>query len=366
MKIEVSSQAFKEALGITSGVTPTRTPKPALQCVLIKASKDSITLMTTDLEIGLRYHLTDVRVETEGEALVPAAKVTQIVRECEEDEVLSVHLKDQTFHIYGKGSHFQVFSADPQEFPPVPELDGPADIELTGAQLRRLSQRTVFAAAKESTRYAIDGVLWDRSGDQLRLVATDGRRLALASCTVEGKTTWEGQVIVPSKAMSLLGRIVTDPEERFAVKFLSNQILLKSSRVTVSSTLVEGHFPKYQDIIPTDGDRRACFRTEGMLRAVRRAALLTSEESRAVRFRFDEGKLVMTSRAPQQGEATVELDLSYEGEPLEIGFDPAYLTDMLKITESKELQWELKESNRPGVFKDGQEFLYVVMPVSLS
>lgn len=367
MKVSIASRALAEGLNIAAAAASPRSPKPALQGVMITALQDTVVMMATDLEVGVRYYLTEVSVEREGEALVPVAKLSQIAREVP-DESVQLELSDNTLNVRFQNSHFKVFAGDSREFPPVPDLEGQPDFILTGQQIRDLSTRTLFAAAKESTRYAIDGLLWERSGPDLKVVATDGRRLALASCTVEetsGRPS-EGRVIVPARTMSLLARVVSDPEERFAVKFLSNQILVKSDRLTISSVLVEGHFPKYGDVIPQDCDKTVTVGVPEMLGAVRRAALLTSDESKSIRLSFKNGEVVMTGRAPEQGEASVTMGLKYDGEPIEIGFNPTYLSDVLKVLDSAEVSFHLKDPNRPGLFRKDQDYLYVVMPVNLS
>ncbi len=364
MKVTVASSALQEALSLCAGAAATRTPKVALQGVLITALKDSLLLMATDLEHGIRYNLTEVEVESEGEALVPVSKITQIVRESR-DETIELELENNVLHIRGSDSQFRVYVADPREFPPVPNLEGPADFEVQGTLVRKLIDRTLFAAAKESTRYAIDGLLWEKTGDRLRIVATDGRRLAVAGGALENAHGPDGKVIVPSKAVSLLSRVTLDGDQRVGVKFLANQVLMKTPRVTVSSVLVEGHFPKYEDVIPKDCDKRVEANVQELLSAVRRAALLTSEESKAIRLSFEKNKLVLTGRAPEEGEASVQMACDYTEEPLEIGFNPAFLVDLLKVLETETIGLELKASNRPGLFRNGEDFMYVVMPVNL-
>lgn len=365
MKVTIASQALLDGLNIAAGAVALRTPKAALQCVLIRACSDSVLLMATDLEVGIRYVLTQVEVEKEGEVLVSLARLSGIVRESR-DETIALELVENTLHIRGSDSHFQVYTSDPSEFPPVPELEGKADFEVSGEELRWMIDRTLFAAAKESTRYAIDGLLWERKGKQLKIVATDGRRLSMVGCEVEKAGEAESKGIVPSKAVSLFHRAVLNPEEKFRIKFLSNQVLLAGSRVTISSVLVEGNFPKYEDVIPQDCDKKVRLDTLQLLSATRRASLLTSEESRAVRLEFTTDKLVMQARAPEQGEATIEMAVDYKGDPLEIGFNPVFLSDMLKVVDSDEVLLELRDSNRPGLFRNGERHLYVVMPVNLS
>ncbi|MCH8967684.1 MAG: DNA polymerase III subunit beta [Planctomycetes bacterium] len=366
MKFVVAPQTLVSGLNIAAAGAASRTPKPALQGVLLDVQKDEVILSATDLEMGVRVRLTQVEVEREGQVLVPVAKLLQIVRESI-DESMVLEVEENTLHIRGSDSHFSMYTGDPAEFPPVSELEGDSDFSITGGTLRLVIDRTLFAAAKESTRYAIDGLLWNFKGDQLKVIATDGRRLALTNAPVQNSSGGQADAIVPAKAMHLISRVVDDPEELFQVKLLSNQLLLRSPRVTVSSVLLEGHFPKYEDVIPQDCDRTVRVAAPAMLSAVRRSALLTSEESKAIRLQFDDNKVVLTGRAPEQGQASVQLPLTYDAEPLEIGFNPNFLVDVLKVFDDQEVRLSLKDANRPGLFRgDNDDFMYVLMPVNLS
>jgi DNA polymerase-3 subunit beta len=173
-------------------------------------------------------------------------------------------------------------------------------------------------------------------------------------------------VIVPTKALSLLGRLTIDPATRTGVKLSRNQLSLDAGRAKVNTALVEGQFPRYQDVIPTDMDRTAQLNTAEFLSALKRAALLTNEESKGVRFAFENGSLTLSSRAPEQGEATVAMPVRYTGDPIEIGFNPVFLLEVLRVVREDEVTFAFKEPNRPGVIRLGDDFVYVIMPVNLS
>ena len=365
MKLRVNRQELAEAMAAVGSVAASRTTKPILQCVLVRARADHAEFEATDLEIGLRYLVTQVEVETEGEVLVAAEKLGAIARELA-DEVVEIEAEESVCHVRGADSHFQISAQDTSEFPAVTLGPGQSDFEISSEVLRQLAERTALAAARENTRYAINGVLWEKSGEVLKLVATDGRRLAHAVGKLVSGSKAEASAIVPSKAMALFQRILGDREETVGVRMLSNQILLSSPRVMVSTALVEGNFPKYQDVIPADNDKKAVFKVAEILSAVRQAALLTNEEARGVRFSFSGEELALSSRAPQEGEARITRAIPYTGEPVEIGFNPHFLIDVLRVVHTDEVTFEMKEPTRPGVLKVGEDFLYVIMPVNLS
>lgn len=365
MKLHVNRAEFAEALGPIGNIAASRTPKPVLQCALLQALKDRCLLMATDLEVGLRMTLTQVEVGQEGQVLVSADKLGQIVREAG-DEVLLLDTDESVCHVKGHSSHFQIVSHDADDFPPVPEMDGEPDFELDAAVLKRMTEWTAFAAARESTRYAINGVLWEKNEQRLTMVATDGRRLSRAVGETRGGNGAAARAIVPGKAMQLFQRVMGESPDPVGVKITDNQIILRSPRATISATLVEGQFPKFEEVIPTDCNKELELSTHEFLSAVKQAALLTNEESKGVRFSLTRDNLTLSSRAPEQGEARISLSVPYNGESMEIGFNPVFLTDVLRVVHTDSIRLRLKEPRRPGLLLSGEDLLYVIMPVNLS
>jgi DNA polymerase-3 subunit beta len=366
MKFRFNRAEMAEALSAISTIAAVRTPKEILKCVRVDAHSDVVLLSATDLEVCLRCSITQVEVDETGETLVVAETFSRIVRECT-DEILSVETTENLLHVRGAGSHFQIVTQDVGEFPAIPSMEGQPDITIDQRNLARLVELTVFAAARESTRYAINGVMWEVDGERLTLAATDGRRLAVAHGKLAGGATKSiPQAIVPAKAMTLFGRLPIDGDAQVGIKLMSNQLLLNMGRSMVSTSLVEGKFPQYQDVIPTDCDREAKLDTAEFLGAVRRAALLTNEESKGVRFTFSDGNLTLSSRAPEQGEAEVVLPIEYNSEQVEIGFNPVFLLEVLRVVHSDGIIFAVKEANRPGVIRLGDDYVYVIMPVNLT
>lgn len=364
MHVIVNRNALLEVLNVASSIVASRTTKEVLKCVRLTTVQDGLLISATDLEVALRVQVAQVEVKKSGDLLVPADKLMSITRESV-DETLALQAEDLACHIRGQDSHFEIYGQDPREFPPVPDLEGTPDIQIDAAILRGIIEKTLFAVAKENTRYAINGLLWEKSGKKLALVATDGRRLARAVGAAESSTGSDTQVIVPAKTVQVLQRILGNVEGPVAIRFSENQVIVQGGNYVLSSALVEGHFPRYEEVIPKDQDKRLEVSTDELLSAVKRAALLTNEQSKGVRLTFEKEKLVLSSRAPEQGEATISMRVEYTGGPLQIGFNPTFLTEALRVVGTPMVTMELKEANRPGVIKT-DDFLYVVMPVNLS
>ncbi len=365
MKVIAQTAALQEALALASSIVAARTPKPVLQCVKLQAAGKALTLLATDLEVGCRLLVSQVEVQREGEALVPVQKFADIVRESDGEETLSISVEKESCHITGAGSRFKLLGYDPAEYPAVAEFEDAGDFQVASEVLSALIEKTLFAAARAHSHYAISGVLWEAGGKKLQLVATDGHRLALAKSSLAKGAGREVAAIVPAKLMNLLQRAAGTTEETLAVKLTDSQILVRTARAVLISSLVQGNFPKYADVIPRETSRKAAVNAQEFLHRLRQAALLTNEESRGVRLAFTAEQLTLTSRAPETGEAEITMPVKFTGEPLEVAFNPTFLTDALKVVGAEEIALEFSAANKPALLKAGADFLYVVMPVDL-
>ncbi|MEO1008928.1 MAG: DNA polymerase III subunit beta [Planctomycetota bacterium] len=389
MRVVCDRGALLDAVNMVSSVAAARTPKPQLTCVKLTAETNSdgageLTLAATDGEVGLRLQTARVDVQEAGSALVPADKLKQIVAAEDAEPTLTLETEDRTLTVRGEDANFTLLGYDPAELPRVPDrsdfgaetlrtrFDFPADL------LRDMIAQTLFATARETTRYAINGLLMRRRGKVLELVATDGRRLALTRGTVPGAGKDDDDVscIVPTKALSLLQRLVDGEDETVTVAVGDQRALFAigisddgQPRAVLSSTLVDGQFPPYEEAIPGDQNVKATFDRDVLHSAVKRAALLTNEESKGVRMAFsgEQKTLELSSHAPEMGEARVQVELKgYDGADVEIGFNPAFITEALRVLHDADVTMELRDGRHAGLIKSsGNGFLYVVMPVNI-
>ncbi len=385
MKAICERAALLEGVNLVSGVVAARSPRPQLTCLKLEATNSGngpeLALSGTDADLALTVRLGRVEVSEPGASLIPADKLRQIVSAEDNEPTLTIEADGDTAHIKGEDAHFQLHGFSADEFPAIPSFksvadssDAKASFTTSAGTLSGLITRTLFAAARENSRYAINGVLLVRDGKKLEMVATDGRRLAKCTTTTDTKGD-PARCIVPSKALSMLLKLADEPEEPVHIAVTDARAVFafgddaSDARATLSTSLVEGTFPPYEDVIPKDQDIRVTFDRDILASAVRRAALLTNEESRGVRLAFkgDAKALELSSRAPEMGEARIAVDLAgYDGNDIEIGFNPTFLTDALKVINEPEVIIELKAPNKPGLVKSGSDFLYVVMPVNLT
>lgn len=375
MQVQFNRDGLSEALGLLTSVVLERTPKPILKCIKISATKEEVRIFGTDLEVGINYLVRAVRVEQEGEVVVSGGRLAGIVRESA-DEVLSIAAEGGTCEVWESDSHFTIYGHEAGQYPEVPGFEGDAELEVGLENLQSGISQVLFATARESTRYAINGVLWEIRGKKLSLVATDGRRLARSVVSLSSPADTKGphfaenrkmgaRIIVPAKTMALLDKLGGGEKEIVGVKRVDNRIVFRCGGVIISSNLVEGKFPMYEDIIPSGYEKKLRLPTEEVLSAVRRAALLTSVESRGIKLSMGRDSLVFSGRAPEAGDAEVKLAVAYKGEPIEIGFNPQFLTDVLRAIKESEFELELGQADTPGVIKSGANFLYVLMPINI-
>ena len=369
MKVICDRGALVDSLALIGRVVVARTPKPVLTCVKLTADADTgLTLEATDTEVSVRLSSSRVEVGQPGEALIPADKLNAIVRESI-DATITLAAEGDVAEVTGSDSKFKIYGHPAGDFPAKIDFPGKPDFTINAGDLHRLVAQTLFATARENSRYAINGVLFERTGNKLCVVATDGHRLALAKGTCKAAKSDDKtpkSAIIPTKALQLLLQLFDDAEQEVAVKLVDNQILFKADDAVMASNLVEGNFPPYGDVIPKDSDKKATLETDAFISAVRRAALLTNEESKGVRMAFSKDGLTISSRAPEMGEAEISVPVpEYTGDDIEIGFNPTYVLDALKVVDDSKVQLELKAGNKPGILRTGPNFLYVVMPVNL-
>jgi len=337
----------------------------------------------TDAEISLSFATKRVQVAEPGTVLIPADKLRGIVQAEDNEPDLTLETDGNDCHITGQDAHFTVFGYPPTDLPETPTFsatvagtDTKSVFSVDGGDISNVVSKTIFAVARETSRYAINGVLLKRTGKSIELVATDGRRLAFSTTKVGDAQKGDSiACIVPTKALNLLLRLASG-EERVHIAVTDHRAVFAigdpneagGPRATLSTSLVEGTFPPYEDVIPKDSDKKAVFDRDVLGSAVKRASLLTNEESRGVRLHFkaSDKQLELASRAPEMGESTINVDLpSYDGDDIEIGFNPQFIADALKVIGEPEVTFELKAPNRPGLIRSGDDFLYVVMPVNL-
>lgn len=367
MKVICNRSRLAEALGLVSSVAVARSPRPILQCLRMQAQdgKDSnLTILATDLELGLRYEIKEVEVEEAGQTVSNAAKLNAIVHEVT-DETITFALEQDSLEVIAAGSKFKLFTFDPNEFPPVAPKEEGKTFTVSAGELTRVAGLTVYAAAKETTRYAINGLLMEVTGNKLTMVGTDGRRLARGNATLQAKVPEPISCIVPARAVMMLSRLTTDMDTPVKVRVTESQVAFEVPNALMVSSVIEGRYPSYDAVIPKESTCKVKVDRLVLYSGLRRASLLVSRDSRGVKVSLAKDKMTIEAHSPEEGEAAVEIPIELEGEPIQIAFNPDYLVDPLKVLTMEQVVMEFRASNTPAVLKAGPDFIYVLMPVTL-
>jgi DNA polymerase-3 subunit beta len=360
MRLTVNRGALLDIINAASGALPTRSPKPVLQCFRLVAERDALTISATDLELYITATTPQVQIEQCNEVLLHGEKLREIVRESP-DDTLTIEVSGDSAQITGLDSRYKLFTQPVSDFPPAPPGTDGVTFSLPCDTLRSAVHRTVFAMAAEETKFAVNGALFAAKGRTLDVVATDGRRMAKVSVHLPAKVK-EARAIVPRRALAALQKADAD---EVAVELSERSARFKADGLDIATNVLEGMFPPYEDVIPKDTSCSATMCTDDFLSAVKRAAMMTSVDSAGLRMAWGKAGVTMTSRSPTEGEAEVKYACRYEGEPMEIGFNPDYMVEALRVCGTEEVRFEMTAPSRPGLMKAGDDWCYVLMPVNL-
>ena len=363
MKLVADRSALYAAFQHAGSIITSTITRPIYQNVKMEAAGESVLLSATDLEVGITLKVDHVQVEEEGEVLLPEARVARILS-ATPDETISLVGDKSAVTIESSDSKFRIVVEDPSDFADVPAMTGDNLIEMDPDVIQYMVRHVAFATAEERGRYALNGVLLIVSEDgDFEMVAADGARLARVRKKASNPGKKSVDCIVLKKGIEQLARVAALSEEPIRVQVTENQLLAANNAGRLCCQLVEGQFPNYREVIPKDCKVKMELPAKALLNALTRAALLTSEQTRAVDFTFSEDLLVLASQSPDLGEAEVRLPIDYKGEKVQIAFNPEYVADMLKVVERESVKMEFNDRRSPCVLRSGVDYVYVVSPV---
>jgi DNA polymerase III subunit beta len=364
MKFSVAKEKLLEGLQQVQNVVSTRTTLPILSNVLLQAHGDEIHLTTTDLDVGVRGSC-EADVEKEGATTLPARRLFNIVRELPSSEIqVDVNGKNAASIRSGQ-SFFKILGLPEEEFPPLPKFQDAKVVTIRQKDLRDGLRKTSYAISTDETRYVLNGVLFSFKDNKLTLVATDGRRLAMVEIELEFPRSHEADLIVPTKAVTELQRLLTDDGE-IKVSMGSGQIAFDLYKTLLVSKLIEGNYPNYRQVIPSEAKERIKLERETFLNSLRRVSLLASDKSHSVKLSFSKNNIDITATTPEVGEAKESLAVAYKGRDFSIAFNPEFLMAPLRALSEDEVFLDLIDEMSPGVLKIQTPFLYVLMPMRIS
>jgi DNA polymerase-3 subunit beta len=364
MKFRISKEALLEGLQKVQHVVSSRTTLPILSNVLIVAKGDRLQFTTTDLDVGITGSVM-ANVDKEGATTLPAKKIVNIVRELPASEVeVSVDSKNIATIVSGSAT-FKVNGLSEAEFPPFPDFDGAKEFKIQQSDLRDGLKKTSYAISSDETRYVLNGIYTSFRDGKMTLVATDGRRLAMAESDLEFPASHETDVIIPTKAVQELQRLL-GTEGELSLRLSDNQVSISVGDTLLVSKLIEGNYPNYRQVIPSDANERVELPREALLDTVRRVSLLASDKSSSVKLVFADNKVEISANSPDVGEAREEMLVKYEAKQIQVAFNPEFMMAPLRNLETETVYLDLIDEMSPGVIRIDGSFLYVLMPMRVT
>ena len=364
MKFSVTKEKLLECLQQVQNVVSTRTTLPILSNVLLQTNGSEIRLTTTDLDVGVRGSF-EAKIEKEGATTLPARRLFTIIRELPSSEIQFDVDGKNAASIRSGQSFFKILGLPEEEFPPLPKFDDSKVVTIRQKDLRDGLRKTSYAISTDETRYVLNGVLFSFKDNKLTLVATDGRRLAMLDIDLEFPRSHEADIIVPTKAVTELQRLLTDDGE-VRVSVGGSQIAFDLNNSLLVSKLIEGNYPNYRQVIPGEMKERVTLERETFLNSLRRVSLLASDKSNSIKLNFSKNNIDITANTPEVGEAKESLPVAYKGREFSIAFNPEFLMAPLRNLAEDEIFLDLIDEMSPGVIKIQSPFLYVLMPMRIS
>ena len=361
MKITVNKEAFVNGLQLVHGAVGARPTLPVLSNVLLQAKQKKLWLTTTDLEISVRCSI-EAEIDKPGATTLPEKRLLSIVRELPVETINIDVTEGHKAKITSGAAYFKIHGQADEEFPPLPELSGGNSYTVDRLALKNMLQRTSYAASTDETRFVLNGNLFSFKNEKLVVVATDGRRLALAEQEVDFPKEAEAELVVPSKTITELLKTLNG-EGPMKIHAVKNQIAFEVDDTLLVSKLIEGQYPNFRQVIPAHTEQRIVVEREMLLTVIRRVSLLISDKAFSVKLTFAKNKLTVSASAPEVGESEESMPIKYSGKEISIAFNPDYVMDPLKNIENDEIYLELTDETGPGVIKCDGAFLYVLMPV---
>lgn len=364
MKIEGERETLLKGLMVVQNAISTKSTLPILSNILLEATKKGLIITGTDLEIGIMTTI-PVNVAIIGSITVPAKKFLDIIKELP-NALISISVrKNNMVHITCENVQFKIMGIPKDDYPKLPDFKNKDVVKLEQPLIKTMLNMTSFAISRDETRYILNGVYLTIKKNLIRMVATDGRRLALIEREVELPKDVDKKAIIPIKTVHELQRNLKE-EGEVTISFSENQIMFDFVESVIISRLIEGEFPNYEQVIPKEIKDKVVVDREKLLLATRRASLLTSQDSQVVKMDIEKGRMVISKQSPDIGEAREELEIEYKGQQFSIGFNPDYIMDVLKNLNEQSIGFELENPEKPGVIRTKDKYVYVVLPMQIS
>ncbi len=368
MKLKIDREEIQKTLQNIQGIVEKKTTMPILSHFLLKVDK-SVSIIATDLDIAFIGPL-KAEIREKGSLCIPARKLLEIAREVEDDILLETQENNWLKITSGK-STFKLMGLPEEEYPTLPKVNRTEELNISSETLKNMIEKTVYATGDSDTRYTLNGLLLHFSPKkktiELKVVGTDGHRLALITKDIHGKLSEEKKLILPKKAAVELKRLLEEREGDLSIGLNKNHIFFIVGDIILTSRLIEGTYPNYEQVIPQDNEKKAILERDTFSRALRRTSIMSREKTNSLRFDLEQGTSTLISINPDIGEAREEIAVQYKGDSISIGFNARYLLDAIQAMEGETVQLEFQDSLSPTLIREGGEegYLCVIMPMRI-
>ncbi len=366
MKTTIKREDILGPLQQVIGAVERRQTLPILGNVLLKSTGGDMTLTATDLEIEMVARI-DADGSDDFQTTIPARKLLDICKALPDSAAINFSIDETRVSLTSARTRFTLASLPAKDFPGLDEIEIQQSFSIPQNQLKALFDKTSFAMAQQDVRYYLNGILMEITADKIKLVATDGHRLALSEIDLDTGVGEDRQIIIPRKAVLELSRLLEFGDNPANCMLSQNHVRVETSSLVFTTKLIDGKFPDYQRVIPVDGNKTMEVNRETLKNSMSRIAILSNEKYRGIRLTLSSGNLSIQANNPDQEEAEEELQIEYTESDMEIGFNVTYLIDVLNVLNSEKVQIKLKDSNSSAIINDSQDdsSLYVVMPMRL-
>ena len=366
MRFTITREKLQEGLAAVTPAVPSKTTLPVLANLLIQTTDKGIRISGTDLDIAVSTEVT-ADIDAVGAITIPARKLSEIARELPAAPVRISATGDQRITLECGRSKFKLLGLPKSEFPSFPAINFEKALKIPSGDLQKLIGHTAFAASTEESRPILNGVLWELRPDAMRMVATNGHRLAKMEVPVSGAK--KADLIIPPKALEQIRRLFA-AEEELEVAQGENHLGFRSPFTSVYTRLIEGPYPSYDQVIPKDNDKVATLDRAALVGALKRMSVVASDQTHRIRLSFNTGMLKFSVSTPDLGEAQDEMPIRYDGDPMDIGFNAAYLLEILRYMPTDEVRMTFRAPERastlePDAWSDPAKYLCLLMPLRL-
>ena len=365
MKVVIARTDLAEIIGKIQSIVPSRPSSPILANVLLEAVDDQLIVTATDLSVSLRL-FTSATIVEEGSIALPARRFFQLVRELTAPQVKISAVSGESAEITTGTSIFKIHGMNKTEFPQIPDLSGSPEFIIPQNQLKTMLTKTAFCAAREDSRYTLNGVQLQIKNGQAIFIGTDGKRLAKSVSLVNIDPTIQGSYVIPLKAVDEMGKLLMENDDPISLSMSQDKVSLESGTTTLTAKLLSGQYPDVERVIPEKLNYEFSIHREELLSLLKQVSLFTSETTHSVRFSFETGQLHLSVASAEVGEGKVSMPVDFVGERLDVAFNPYFFIDILRHSKDETVRFGLIDSHNPGIIKDSTTALFVIMPMRLN